>query len=675
MSVLIRIATFVVGALTVTAACLAAPAIPHLDLDVAITPETREFRAVAEFTVSKESHIVLYDGLAVTAASENGRPIAFSAAELRDSRREWRLSAVEGTRLHLEYGGALAALDRTLGDRDVLRAMSPMAANAGSFLPAGSGWYPQPAALFSYSVRLSLPGNQRGLVPGRLASEHLPRDQGGQYVATFQFEHPAEGIDLMAGPYVVREQLVPRQNRAPLRLRTYFYPDLDALSTGYLNDIRRYIEMYSAEIGPYPYSDFSVVASPLPTGFGMPTLTYLGATVLKLPFIRSTSLGHEVLHNWWGNGVYVDYARGNWSEGLTTFMSDYFYKERQSAEAAREVRLGWLRDFAAIPAGSHQALSTFRSRTHGAEAAVGYGKSAMVFFMLRDTIGKDAFSRGLRLFWKRYQFKLASWDDLRASFEEAAGRSLKVFFEQWIQRAGGPKVRIVQAQARTEDGKIRLALTIAQTPPAYVLEVPVEIFTGRHSKAFRININRKQETVTLEVDAVPEGVRLDRDQHIWRRLDPEELPPILRQWIIARGPRLAIVTTDANTAQAAQTLARRFFETPPRLVTIGQATSGTEPVLLIGLHDDVDAALATLGLPPRPAVISNLGSAQVWTIRTSRKLPPFAVISANGVQSLTALLRPLPHYGSKSYLAFDGRHVIEQGVWPAATPLIPVTAR
>ena len=59
--------------------------------------------------------------------------------------------------------------------------------------------------------------------------------------------------------------------------------------------------------------------------------------MLRLPFIRASSLGHEVLHNWWGNGVLVDYARGNWSEGLTTFMADYAYKSEESAAAAREM--------------------------------------------------------------------------------------------------------------------------------------------------------------------------------------------------------------------------------------------------------------------------------------------------------------------------------------------------
>jgi len=67
-----------------------------------------------------------------------------------------------------------------------------------------------------------------------------------------------------------------------------------------------------------------------PTGFGFSSYTLLGSSVLRLPFILSTSLGHEIAHCWWGNGVYVDYESGNWSEGLTTYVSDYLYTEMES---------------------------------------------------------------------------------------------------------------------------------------------------------------------------------------------------------------------------------------------------------------------------------------------------------------------------------------------------------
>ena len=45
------------------------------------------------------------------------------------------------------------------------------------------------------------------------------------------------------------------------------------------------------------------------------TFTLLGRQVLKLPFIVKTSLGHEILHQWFGNSVYIDFVAGNWAEG------------------------------------------------------------------------------------------------------------------------------------------------------------------------------------------------------------------------------------------------------------------------------------------------------------------------------------------------------------------------
>ncbi|MBI4205829.1 MAG: M1 family peptidase [Betaproteobacteria bacterium] len=648
------------------------PALAHLDLEVELEPASRRLRAIARFTATGESAFTLHRSLTVLAASADGRPLGVTPVDGEDDTRTWRVSAPRGAALRIEYGGTLPALDRTLDHRRVLRARAPMSAVEGSFLQSESGWYPRPAAHFTYRVKLSLPGDQRGLVAGHLAAEKLPADINANYECVFEFKHPAEGIDLMAGPYIVREKLVPRRGAPPLRLRTYFFNSLDALAEGYLRDSQRYIDLYSREIGDYPFTEFSVVASPLPTGFGMPTLTYIGADVLKLPFIRATSLGHEVLHNWWGNGVYVDYAKGNWSEGLTTFMADYFYKERQAAAAAQEMRLSWLRDFAAVPAGSHQPLSAFRSRTHGAEAAVGYGKAAMVFFMLRDAIGEDAFRRGIRQFWAHHRFRVASWDDLRAALEQASGKPLEVFFEQWVQRAGGPTLAVAEARSRTDNGKTTLALTLTQPAPAYALRVPVELVAGSRSETRRVEVDRERNFATLTLDAAPEGVRLDPEFRLWRRLEPEALPPILRQWIIARAPRLSVVSTAADVQLAAQALAQRLFEAPARMVDSTEAKRGSEPLLIAGLHADIDRALSASGLPSRPAALANRGSAQVWTIQHGGSAPPIAVVSARDAEALAAIARPLPHYGGQSYLAFDDGRVIERGVWPAQVPLVPV---
>ena len=642
----------------------------HLDLQIELDPASRRLSAIAELIAPADFTFALNDTLSVRSATVNGLSALVSSTAAGD-RRLWRIAGQAGAKLRIEYGGTLPALDAALDHRAVLRTLAPMASENGSFLPSGAAWYPQPPGVFSYTVRIAVPAAQRALVPGRLVEERAPAHGDGQYVARFEFAQAAEGIDLMAGPYVVREKVVPREGARPLRLRTYFYRDLDALAQGYLEDSARYIEQYSHLIGAYPFDEFSVVASPLPTGFGMPGLTYIGARVLKLPFIRRTSLGHEVLHNWWGNGVYVDYPRGNWSEGLTTFMADYAYREQDSLPGAREMRLGWLRDFASIPPGRDIPLSAFHSRTHGAAAASGYGKAAMVFFMLREAIGEEAFTSGVRRFWETRQFRRSSWHDLQDAFEESSGRPLGAFFEQWVQRAGAPGITVREAQARSANGKTTLTLTIEQAAPAYVLDVPLAVVAGGKAEMRRARVDGMRQVVALELDFVPEGVRVDPDLRVWRALEPAELPPILRQWIIARAPRLLIAASEPAARRAAESVARGFFEIPPRVSdTIGEAR---ESVLLIGLHGEVDAALARLRLPARPApVASSGGSAQVWTVENDPRRAPVAVISARDADALKAVSRPLPHYGGQSYLVFDGPRVIARGVWAAGSALVPV---
>jgi aminopeptidase N len=667
MSALLRACTVAVGALM---AASALSATPRLELDLRLDPGTRRLVAAAQFDAPNDQRFALYRSLIVTGASVRGKAVHFERMEGSGELRFWRVAAAPGTPLRVAYGGVLPALDPALDYRRVLQALPPMASPAGSFLHAGAGWYPRPAPRFSYRVRLSLPEAQRGLVPGRLQEEHLPARPRGRYRAVFEFEHAAEGIDLMAGPYEVREKRVARPHAEPLRLRTYFYPDLEPLAEGYLEDSARYIARFEKEIGAYPYSEFSVVASPLPTGFGMPTLTYLGAQVLKLPFIRATSLGHEVLHNWWGNGVYVDYERGNWSEGLTTFMADYAYKEDASAQDARAMRLAWLRDYAAVPAGEQQSLAAFRSRAHGAAAAIGYGKSAMVFFMLRDLIGVDAFGAGIRRFWSAQRFRVASWDDLRRAFEESSGRPLDVFFAQWVDRAGAPEVRVEAARVGPDDGHMKLQVTLTQSAPPYELRVPIEIVGPRGSRTYVIELEHRRQTVDLALASMPDGLRLDPELRLWRRLEPAQLPPILRQWILAPAPRLALASPALRSEAIA--LADRMFENAPMPIALEQARRGTQPVLLVGLHPDVDQALAELGLPPRPARLAERGSAQVWTVRRGTVGPPLAVVSARDAAALLALRRPLPHYGAQSYLAFEGSRAIERGIWAAPGRLIPV---
>ena len=197
------------------------------------------------------------------------------------------------------------------------------------------------------------------------------------------------------------------------------------------------------------------------TGYGMPSFTLLGPRVIRFPFILHSSYPHEILHNWWGNSVFVDYGRGNWCEGLTAYLADHLIKEQRGQGA--QYRRDTLQRYSSYVRESEDfPLTQFRSRHSAATEAVGYGKTSMGFHMLRRTLGDEAFVRGLRDFYRRHRGRRASFDDLRHSFERASsealsGRDLGRFFSDWTSRPGAPVLRLSVHDVQNENGEYRIA--------------------------------------------------------------------------------------------------------------------------------------------------------------------------------------------------------------------------
>ncbi|MEJ2475460.1 MAG: hypothetical protein P8Y74_16470, partial [Desulfobacterales bacterium] len=247
----------------------------------------------------------------------------------------------------------------------------------GTLLLFGAGWYPHlEAERVTFGLSVEAPAGVVAVTAGRSLGR---RTDGDRTVSKWVIDHPVRGLSLSAARYQVREEAIGRVTAA-----TYFLPRSADLSGPYIAATGRYLRLYESLFGPYPFDKFAVVENFFPTGYGFPSYTLLGSRVLRLPFIIDTSLGHEIAHCWWGNGVYVDGAGGNWSEGLTTYVADYLYKERESEQAAREYRRQILRNYATLVTPENDfPISRFQSRFNPVTKVIGYDKCAMVFHMLR----------------------------------------------------------------------------------------------------------------------------------------------------------------------------------------------------------------------------------------------------------------------------------------------------
>ncbi|NIQ08653.1 MAG: M1 family metallopeptidase, partial [Gammaproteobacteria bacterium] len=88
--------------------------------------------------------------------------------------------------------------------------------------------------------------------------------------------------------------------------------------------------------------------------------------------------------------------------------------------------------------GNDFALTEFQSRHNAATEAVGYGKSLMMWHMLRRQVGDEQFIRSLQKFYGDNKFKRASFADIRQAFESVTGEDFELFFDQWVNRVGAP---------------------------------------------------------------------------------------------------------------------------------------------------------------------------------------------------------------------------------------------
>ena len=349
-------------------------------------------------------------------------------------------------------------------------------------------------------------------------------------------------------------------------------------------------------------------------------------------------------------------------------MADHALVAEKDAERGQEMRLAWLRDYAALPADRDVPVTRFTTKHDDAAQVIGYNKVAFIFHMLKGELGEATFAAALRLFWQRHRFGVAGWTDVRRAFEAGSGRDLGWFFEQWVARSGAPRVRLARAgvERLTDRDGYRLRFTVGQDQPTYRLTIPVVIETPAGRRRHRIVLEGAETTVTLDVDARPLGLHIDPEHDLFRRLLPGEAPPILRDVTLASNVVTVVAAADQAMRRVALQLAERLLDTPVRLNPAASTALKAAPVLIIGATREVEKLLARHGLAGVPDNLANRGTSRVWTAYRPND-HPLLVVAADDIQALQALLRPLPHYGAKSYLVCDGRRAVEKGTWPATS--------
>jgi len=620
-------------------------------------------------------HVDLETEKADTGSGETGGPLAV---------RTWRVSRKDGKPirpqriLRLKFQGVIHHPLETEGD-EYARSFSRTSGiidEEGVMLSGGSWWLPAfDDRLLTFDLSINLPREWDAVSQGeRTRHEEMDLDSEIRRVVTWTCKHPMEEVYLIAAPFH-------EFSRTSGNVTAYAFlrsPD-EALANKYLDVTAQYIEMYRGLIGPYPFSKFALVENFWETGYGMPSFTLLGSTVIRLPFILHSSYPHEILHNWWGNGVFVEWETGNWCEGLTAYLADHLIKEgRGEGHAYRRDTLGGYRNY--VRGEKDFPLTEFRSRHSSATQAVGYGKCLMLWHMLRVQLGDETFAAALQRFYREHQFRRASFSDMERAFSETAGEDLSGIFAQWVERTGAP---VLEADVAVDAaGAVELTLRQTQDRDPYDLLVPVAITRRGRSDAETRMVHLSDREGVFRITGDAEVLRVDVDPYfdVFRRLHREEIPPALSGLFGAEeitfvvpeegaDPLAAEWLELARTWQAGETESFRIVRADeiPELPT-------DRSIWLLGSEnrwrETIREALAGRGVDAVPEG----GDCFAYVLRHPAD-PDLVVgwVGSGNAKAIPGLARKLPHYGKYSYLVFTGDEPTntEKGQWSAtASPLV-----
>lgn len=558
--------------------------------------------------------------------------------------------------LYMEYHGqVLEPPSQQQQESRVMKSTRGQISPDGVFLSGATAWYPiTQHNNLSFELQVNLPDGWSSV------------SQGAQTALNYwQDDTPQQEIYLIAAPFHLYTR---KWNN--IEIQVWLRQEDAELAERFLGASEQNLATYTRMLGDYPYPKFALVENFWQTGYGMPSFTLMGSRVIRFPFILYSSFPHEVLHNWWGNGVYVDYQQGNWSEGLTSYLADHALQELRSSDV--EYRRGVLQKYSDFAAKQRDfSLSSFVARHDPATEAVGYGKALMFFHMLRLQLGDTAFIKALRQFYQQNLYQIAGYDQLQQAFEESSGTSLEQEFKQWIKNSGAPTLSVdgINVRALEEQGGYELKFSLHQknvTQP-YKLQIPVAILLNGEESAQRyvFELAESSKEYLLTLASSPHWIGVDPEYDVFRHLFPQETPAAFAQLYGSQEVSFILPARFRTKPQLHQPLTRRGgYWQSVNIVYDDEVTElpkhGT--VWLLGwdnrLRHQLKDPMSRVGarfeghslIIDDQHINSSQSVAMIVHDESRRPLVWAATITDH---ALAVLARKLPHYNKYSYLVFD----------------------
>jgi hypothetical protein len=263
----------------------------------------------------------------------------------------------------------------------------------------------------------------------------------------------------------------------------------------------------------------------------------------------------------WSNTVFPATDGENWLVSGSAAYWSMLQKLPDSADKAYEQQRDALADlnarylYLAAREGDVVPVAARTSYDRYGTYAMPRIKGTVLLHQLRLLLGNKAFAKVMGAVHERYANKNITTADFLRTASEAAGKDLKPFVSQWLERGGLPEPRIRASLSAAKDGH-DVTVKVEQGGKPYHFVTTVELVTAKGSTVEKVEVKGASDTFTFHLAEKPVRVVFNPSNDI---PVPRERYQILSN-VTDDFERLLFVYGSAREVEAERTLTQNYRE-------------------------------------------------------------------------------------------------------------------